>query len=185
LLDLARIEAGRMEFNLESFEAASLLSEVSEMMRPLADQQDTRIEVITAGSPCRIHADRQKLRQVLINLVANAVKFTSKGVVRLQCKGYTEAEQEWLRFEVSDTGPGLSPGQIARLFGEYEQGEPPGGDQVEGTGLGLAISRQLCLAMGGSLTAENKPDGGALFTIQLPATQSAEQTASHPGTTSV
>ena len=169
LLDLARIEAGRIEFNIEEFEAATILAEIADMIRPIADQQGTKIEVICSAQNHKLRADRQKLRQILINLAANAVKFTKNGTVTLSCKWLAGTEPRQMRFGVEDTGPGLSPGQIARLFGEYEQGEPPPGDPVEGTGLGLAISRQLCLAMGGTLTADSEPDKGAVFEFTIPS----------------
>jgi signal transduction histidine kinase len=168
LLDLARIEAGRVEYNDEAFKPSEVLQEVAEMMRPLADNNSTRITLNkTANCDFHIYTDRQKLRQIIINLVANAVKFTHDGTVTLACSRCGNG-QESLRLEVLDSGPGLSPGQIARLFGEYEKGEPPPGDQVEGTGLGLAISRQLARALGGDLHAQNVPGGGASFVLELP-----------------
>jgi signal transduction histidine kinase len=120
----------------------------------------------TLGS---MRADLTKVRQALFNLLSNACKFTKRGTVALAVTRQTEAGVEWITFRVSDTGIGMTPAHLARLFQAFSQAEAFTARQFGGTGLGLAITRQFCQLMGGDVTVESELDKGSTFTIQLPA----------------
>jgi PAS domain S-box-containing protein len=169
LLDLSKMEAGRIELSPEPFEVAVLVREVSETVRPLAERKKVALEVDAAPDPGWVLADRVRLRQVLLNLVANAVKFTERGRVRVEarCKGAAGETGEAV-FRVSDTGIGITPEQIERLFQPFVQADASTTRRYGGTGLGLAIAERFCRLMGGSISVESVPGAGSVFTVSLP-----------------
>ena len=163
LLDLARIEAGRPMIEEAEAILPDILTAVVEMLRPRAEQKQLDFEVVAVSSlPERIRTDGRRLKQILLNLLGNALKFTDEGLVRLEV-GRDESD---LVFRVLDTGPGLPEGQTEALFESFERGEDGAGR--EGTGLGLSISRSLARLMGGDVGAERRPEGGSCFWCRLP-----------------
>ncbi|MCC6784272.1 MAG: response regulator [Planctomycetes bacterium] len=173
VLDLAKVEAGRLEVTSEPCSPEELVRDAVELFRPRAAQKRLRLELVTkAPLPQRIRSDSARLRQIVANLVGNAIKFTAEGSVRVEMDCTTVADQPGarLRIAVVDTGPGLTPDQLARIFWPFVQGDPTVERRHGGTGLGLAISRRLAVLLGGELVAEEQPPGvaGARFVLTLP-----------------
>jgi GAF domain-containing protein/CheY-like chemotaxis protein len=178
VLDLSKIEAGKMELYLESFEVGSLVRDVAAVLEPLALKNANRLEVECAPDIGAMRADLTKLRQTLFNLLSNACKFTERGVVSVAVTREPTADGDSILFAVSDTGIGMTPEQMARLFEEFGQVDASTTRRYGGTGLGLALSRRLCRMMGGDITVASEPGHGSTFTIRLPAevTESARET---------
>jgi signal transduction histidine kinase/HAMP domain-containing protein len=169
VLDLSKIEAGKMELYLEVFEVAPLVRDVAAVLEPLAQKNRNRLEVHCAPDVGAMRADLTKLRQALFNLLSNACKFTERGVVSLGVTREVPADGDALVFAVRDTGIGMTPAQVARLFEEFAQADASTTRHYGGTGLGLALSRRLCRMMGGDITVTSEPGHGSTFTIRLPA----------------
>jgi signal transduction histidine kinase len=166
VLDLSKIEAGKLELNLESLNLASLIDEVAGTARQLAKQNNNRL-VVEAQENGLLTADSMRLRQILLNLLSNACKFTKAGEVALKVRKIADG-CNWIEFAVSDTGIGITPEQQAKLFGEFAQADSLTARRFGGTGLGLAISRKLARMMGGDVTVASKPAKGSVFTVRLP-----------------
>jgi len=172
MLDIARIESGEIALHPQSVTLAPLLQELQALTAPLATQNDVQLELVNADTVA-VEADRQRLRQVLLNLLTNAIKFNKPGgSVRLS----TEREGPRVRIAVTDTGIGIAPEQIDRLFSPFERldAERRG---VEGTGLGLAISHQLMKRMHGSIEVRSEPGRGSAFTLVLDSAEPAARPA--------
>ena len=169
VLDLSKIEAGRMDLYLEDFDVATLIRDIVGVIQPLAEKNGNRLEVTCAPDAGVMHADMTKLRQAVFNLLSNACKFTERGTVSLMVSREAGPTGEWLRFTVEDTGIGMTQEQMARLFQEFSQADAATTRRYGGTGLGLALSRRLCRMMGGDVTVESEPGRGSAFTIRLPA----------------
>jgi signal transduction histidine kinase len=164
LLDLARIEAGKTELKIEPVDCRGLLNEVAAWLAPLADTKQLRFSV-TAEAELRISSDRRVLKQIMLNLAGNAVKFTQHGEVRI---GATRAERAGTgitRFTVADTGCGVDAADQQRLFEPFEQIGP---SRHQGTGLGLAICQTLARLIGATIACESEPGKGSLFTLEIP-----------------
>jgi adenylate cyclase len=168
ILDLSKIESGKMDMTPESVEIRPVVEEVLGTARPLAEQNNNGLELDCPNRIESVHADNMRLRQILLNLLSNACKFTKGGTVRLHIARAEEAGQHWVDFAVSDTGIGMSKEQLGRLFQEFTQAEASTSRQFGGTGLGLAISRRLCRLMGGDITVTSAPGEGSTFTVRLP-----------------
>ena len=166
-LDLARIEAGKLELNPADFDLRSLLDEVTALMAPVAERKGLRFDAVIAPDlPLALHGDRTRVQQILLNLLGNAIKFTEHGEVRLEAG---VRMPQGIRFAVIDTGPGLSAEQQARLFRRFEQGEGARtAARYGGSGLGLAISQELAAAMGGRIEVESALGKGTRFIVELP-----------------
>ena len=171
ILDLSKIEAGKMELYLETFEVGPLVRDVAAVLEPLAQKNANRLEVQCAPDVGAMRADLTKLRQALFNLLSNACKFTEQGVVTVSVtrEAATADGGDSIVFAVRDTGIGMTPEQMARLFEEFGQADASTTRRYGGTGLGLAISRRLCRMMGGDITVASEPGRGSTFTIRLPA----------------
>jgi signal transduction histidine kinase/HAMP domain-containing protein len=169
LLDLAKIEAGRMEINLEDIHLPALVNEVLELGRPNAKSKgiELRSEVPTDLSP--VWADRARTRQILVNLLANAVKFTDRGAVTV----HASESDGWATISVSDTGIGISPEALTYIFDEFRQADSSTTRKYGGTGLGLAISRRLVDLQGGRIWVESEVGKGSVFRFTLPVRSSA------------
>jgi GAF domain-containing protein/CheY-like chemotaxis protein len=167
ILDLSKIEAGRMELHLESFPLAPVIEEVAKTIEPLATQNANRLVVYCPADLGTIHADQIRVRQVLLNLASNANKFTDKGTVTIAAQ-LQRRERDWITITVTDTGIGMTEQQMGRLFQEFSQADSSTTRKYGGTGLGLAISRHFCRIMGGDITVQSKPGAGSTFTIRLP-----------------
>ena len=168
ILDLSKIEAGKMDLTLESVAIKPVVEEVLGTARPLAEQNKNALELDCPAGIGSVHADNMRLRQILLNLLSNACKFTKGGTVRLRVARAEEAGQHWVDFAVSDTGIGMTDEQLGRLFQEFTQADASTTRQFGGTGLGLAISRRLCRLMGGDITVTSAPGEGSTFTVRLP-----------------
>jgi len=169
ILDLSKIEAGKMELNLETFAVEPLVEEIAATVRPLAGKNGNRIDVACAGGVGTMRADPTRVRQTLLNLAGNAAKFTANGRVEILVAREEEDGRDWIVMQVGDTGIGMAPEQTARLFEEFIQADASTTRKYGGTGLGLAISRRFCRMMGGDITVESEPGRGSVFTIRLPA----------------
>jgi signal transduction histidine kinase/CheY-like chemotaxis protein len=169
VLDLSKIEAGKMDLYVEEFEVARLIQDIAAVIRPLAEKNENRLDVACDATVGAMRADMTKLRQALFNLLSNACKFTERGTVSLDVTRETVGTEDWLHFAVRDTGIGMTPEQMTRLFQEFSQADAATTRRFGGTGLGLALSRRLCRLMGGDVTVESEPGRGSVFTIRLPA----------------
>jgi len=168
LLDLSKIEAGKLELVAEDFEVRPLVDEVVETARPLADKNRNALSATCPPDLVPLRADRKRLTQVLLNLLSNACKFTQDGRVELTVALRRSRDGAWIDFVVSDTGIGITPEQMPRLFKEFTQAEASTQQKFGGTGLGLAISRRLCRMMGGDLNVHSEAGTGSTFTARLP-----------------
>ncbi len=169
VLDLSKIEAGKMELYLERFEVAPLVRDIAAVIQPLATKNANRLDVRCSDEAGTMRADLTKVRQALFNLLSNACKFTERGTVTLTVARDVVDGRDWLAFSVSDTGIGMTAEQLARLFEAFTQADAATTRRYGGTGLGLALSRRLCRMMGGDVTAESEAGRGSVFTIRLPA----------------
>jgi signal transduction histidine kinase/CheY-like chemotaxis protein len=170
ILDLSKIEAGKMDVFVEEFDVATMLAEVEAVARPLMAKNANTFEVRRAPDLGTMRSDQTKVRQNLFNLISNAAKFTKQGRITLDVRrSRGKGGGGWLEFRVSDTGIGMTPAQMARLFEAFGQAEASTARHYGGTGLGLAITRHFCRMLGGDVTAESEPGRGSTFTLTLPA----------------
>ncbi len=177
LLDVAKIEAGKLSLVYGSVAIPPVLEEVVETTKGMAEQNRLVVSTTCAPDLAPVRTDRKRLFQVLLNLVSNACKFTKDGRVDLTVSLAEEGGQRWLEIAVSDTGIGIAPEQITSIFQDFTQGDAATQQKFGGTGLGLAISRRLCRMMGGSLTAVSETGRGSTFTLRLPAGADAVEAA--------
>jgi signal transduction histidine kinase/CheY-like chemotaxis protein len=168
VLDLSKIEAGKLELNLESVSIPPLIEEVIGTARPLAEQNKNRLSVECPGDFPPIEADAMRVRQILLNLLSNACKFTKDGSIILRVGPVAHQGQDCIAFAVADSGIGMTPEQLGRLFEEFSQGDATTARQYGGTGLGLAITRRLCQMMGGDISVTSEVGKGTTFTVRLP-----------------
>ena len=168
ILDLSKIEAGRMELNLETFALAPLTDGVVKTIERLAAKNSNQVAVHCDAAIGMMHADQMRLRQALLNLMSNANKFTEKGTVTIAARQGQENGCEWVTIAVADTGIGMTPEQMGKLFQEFSQADASTTRKYGGTGLGLAISKRFCQMMGGDITVASEPGRGSTFTIRLP-----------------
>ncbi len=168
ILDLSKIEAGRMELYLESFEIASLVNDVVATIHPLVEKNANTLSVNFPEEIGTIHADLLKVRQSLFNLLSNASKFTEQGEIALTVSRHIDNDQHWISFQIRDTGIGMTSEQVERLFQPFTQVDSSTTRKYGGTGLGLAITKRFCQMMGGNVTVESELGQGSTFTIQLP-----------------
>jgi signal transduction histidine kinase/CheY-like chemotaxis protein/HAMP domain-containing protein len=168
VLDLSKIEAGKLELSPESVSVAPLVDEVIGTARQLAEQNKNRLIVECQENLGPLTVDPMRLRQILLNLLSNACKFTKQGEVALRVRTVVDG-RDWIEFAVSDTGIGMTPEQQAKLFEEFTQADSSTARKYGGTGLGLAITRKLARMMGGDVTLTSEPGKGSVFTARLPA----------------
>ena len=168
ILDLAKIESGRMELYLEEFAVEPMIRDVVSTVQPLVAKNENRIEVQVSPEIGGMYSDLTKVRQALFNLLSNASKFTSKGTIRLDVSRSSEDGQEFVEFRVADSGIGMTDEQLARLFQEFTQAESSTARNFGGTGLGLAITKHFCEMMGGRVRVESVYGSGSTFTLSLP-----------------
>ncbi|NWG15715.1 MAG: response regulator [Chloroflexi bacterium] len=169
ILDLSKIEAGKMDLFLETADLAALIDGVVTTAMPLVEKNANRLEVRRADDLGQMFTDVTKVRQTLLNLLSNAGKFTEKGQITLEAKRVIEGGLEWMVFVVADTGIGMSEEQVERLFKEFSQADSSTTRKYGGTGLGLAISKRFCQMLGGDISVKSKLGQGATFTVKLPA----------------
>ena len=166
ILDLSKIEAGRMELHIEAVPLAALVEDVARTVETTAAKNGNRIEVVCEPGLGSIQADQIRLRQVLLNLASNAAKFTSGGTIRVEATR-RGGDGEQVEIAVTDTGIGMTPTQVAKLFQDFTQADSSTTRRFGGTGLGLAISRRLCRLMGGDILVESEEGRGSRFTVVL------------------
>ena len=176
ILDLSKIEAGRMELHLETFSLVPLIEGVIKTIEPLAAKNGNRL-VRLPSELGTMHADQMRLRQALLNLMSNANKFTDRGTITIDAGQRQENGRDWITLAVIDTGIGMTAEQMGRLFQEFSQASSTTASKYGGTGLGLAISRRFCQMMGGDITVESAPGRGSTFTIRLPTIVEAPKEA--------
>ena len=170
VLDLSKIEAGRIEFHVEAIDVAELMEELATTAQPLADKKGNRLVVRCPEEFGAMHGDPTRVRQIVLNLLSNACKFTEGGEVSLTVSRKRTRDQDWIRFAVADTGIGMTPEQQAKVFEEFAQADSSTTRKYGGTGLGLAISRRFCRMMGGDIELISEPGVGSTFTARLPVT---------------
>jgi len=169
ILDLSKIEAGKLELFLEPFDVRATISEVATTVAPLVEKNGNRLQIRCADDLGTMHADLTRTRQILLNLLSNACKFTQAGTIALTAERERAAEGERVVFRVADSGIGMTPEQMAKLFEAFTQADASTSRHYGGTGLGLAITRRFSRMMGGDVTVESEPGRGSTFTVRLPA----------------
>ena len=168
ILDLSKIEAGKMDIFVEAFPVNALIEEVKATIAPIVNKNNNKLK-ITGDLSGEMQADKTKVRQTLFNLLSNAAKFTENGTITLHTmREQMGAEGEWIQFQVKDTGIGMTPSQIETLFEPFTQADATTTRKYGGTGLGLAISRRFCNIMGGDIMVESVENQGSTFTVFLP-----------------
>ena len=167
ILDLSKIEAGRMELYLETFDIEDVVQDVVMTIQPLVEKNANKLEVQCANDLGAMEADLTKVRQSLFNLLSNACKFTKQGTISLTVS--RGGAEDWITFRVTDSGIGMTSEEMSKLFQAFSQADASTTRQYGGTGLGLAITKKLCQMMGGDVTVESEVGKGSTFTIQLPA----------------
>jgi PAS domain S-box-containing protein len=177
VLDISKIEAGKMDVHLETFDVCHLVNELKATVEALVMQKENTLEVVCAPDVGTMHSDPVKVRQSLINLLSNAAKFTERGRVRLDVGRLTDGNAQQVTFKVSDTGIGMDEGQIAKLFRRFAQADASTTRRFGGTGLGLSITKAFADMLGGEVSVESKPGAGSVFTLLLPADAQQRQHA--------
>ncbi len=181
ILDLSKIEAGKMDLLVETFSVAATIEQALDAVRPILEKNQNRLEVAIGDGVDTMQADVTRVRQILVNLLGNAAKFTSRGAVRLRAALHRDgAGAEWIRVDVEDTGIGMSPEQQSRLFTAFSQADASTTRRYGGTGLGLALSRQVAQMMGGTIECTSALGVGSTFTLSLPRRAGVPQAAAHP-----
>src|ERR1700722_10971828 len=176
VLDLSKIEAGRMGLHLEAFDISQMIDEMVTTLHPAISKNSNTIRVHLAEDLGAMRADITKVRQILFNLLSNASKFTDHGTISVEVDRSSIGDQDWIRFQVSDTGIGITPKQKANLFQEFTQADVSISRKYGGTGLGLAISYRYAQLMKGRITVESEMGKGSVFTVHLPAKVTSELT---------
>jgi signal transduction histidine kinase len=168
VLDLSKIEAGKVQLSTERFSIAPVIHDVAGTLQPLVEKNANHLEVACAEGLGYMVSDQTRTRQVLFNLLSNACKFTERGLIRLEARDVRGENGNWVEFRVADTGIGMSQEQIDRLYRPFMQADASTTRKYGGTGLGLAISRRLCEMMGGYLSVDSQLGRGSVFTVRLP-----------------
>jgi signal transduction histidine kinase len=164
VLDISKIEAGQLETVRETFDMRETISKVARTMRPMAERKGLELAVELSPSVGQVTSDRRRVEQILINLVNNGIKFTEQGEVRVEC----EISGDWMVTRVVDTGIGIKPEDVGKLFEPFRQIDTGLARQHEGTGLGLSISGRLVEMLGGEATVESEWGVGSTFTFTIP-----------------
>ena len=176
ILDLSKIESGKMELYLETFDVPALIKDVQSTILPLVEKNANQLHMRYPGDLGSMHADVTRVRQVLFNLLSNASKFTTRGEITLDVRREFADGDDWMLFAVTDTGIGLTPEQLGKLFQAFTQADASTSRKYGGTGLGLVISRRFCQMMGGDITVTSEPGRGSCFTVRLPVEVSERRT---------
>jgi len=180
VLDLSKIEAGKMGLHLETFDITQITEEMVTTLQPAATKNANSIHVHLADNVNTMRADITKVRQILFNLLSNACKFTDHGSVTLDVDQIKTEAREWIQFRVTDTGIGISAKQKENLFKEFAQADASIARKYGGTGLGLAITHRFVQLMKGHISVESEPGQGSIFTVRLPVQVDVETIESGP-----
>ena len=169
ILDIAKIEARKMDLFVTTFSLTDLTREITNITEPLVKKNDNEFDVTSDYAVVEMRSDEGKLRQCLTNLLGNAAKFTSRGRVGLKIQKETREDGDWVSFQVSDTGIGMDETQLSRLFEPFYQADFSISRRFGGTGLGLSLTKQYCEMLGGKLTVQSALNQGTTFTMKVPA----------------
>ena len=168
VLDLSKVEAGQMELHIEDADIRVLITETAGTVRPLIDQNDNELVMALGGDVGQFQTDVTRIRQILLNLLSNAAKFTKSGVITLSADITSSDDQRWLEISVRDSGIGMTAEQTARIFDAFAQADSSTTRTYGGTGLGLAIVKRFCTLMGGDITVTSALGEGTTFNVRLP-----------------
>jgi CheY-like chemotaxis protein/anti-sigma regulatory factor (Ser/Thr protein kinase) len=177
ILDLSKIEAGRTELFLETFDLRQMLDEAVSTVMPLITKNENKLETDLTGDLGNVRVDLTKLRQALFNLLSNAAKFTEGGTITLGAAKEMRGDAEWLKLSVADSGIGIGADKLEAVFEEFSQADDSTTRDYGGTGLGLPISRRFCQMMGGDISVTSELGKGTIFTIEIPARVDALEAA--------
>jgi PAS domain S-box-containing protein len=180
ILDLSKIEAGRMDLFIEEFDLQSLLKEINATIKPLVDKKSNTLTVRQPDTPMLLRLDHTKLRQIIFNLLSNSCKFTEHGEITLTVKSDTSrttVDHDVVIFSVKDSGIGMTPEQMKKLFRDFSQADSSTTKKYGGTGLGLAITKRFCEMMHGTIDVTSNPGQGTTFTVTLPTRLESTDTA--------
>jgi signal transduction histidine kinase len=169
VLDVSKIEQDVFELNISSFDVAGLIESAAATIRPMAEQTGNRVSVEVLGQLGIVKTDSTKLRQILLNLLGNAAKFTERGTIVVTAIRSHEELADWVEIRVQDTGIGIAESEIPELFTDFTQTESGRTSKSEGTGLGLAVSQRLCRLLGGEISCQSVVGRGSCFTVRIPA----------------
>lgn len=178
ILDISKIEAGKMALHVETFSVSSLVNDVVSTVRSAVESNRNKLTIDTSEDLGEMTTDATKLRQTLLNLLSNAGKFTQDGTVKLRVRRQHESPCDWLHVDVEDTGIGIAATHVDRLFKEFSQVDESSTRRYGGTGLGLAISRQLCSMVGGDIEVASELNKGSTFSVRIPYVLPANLVAS-------
>jgi signal transduction histidine kinase len=179
ILDLAKIEARKMDLFVTTFSLPDLILEITGIVQPLMKKNDNAFSVTSDHAIREMRSDETRLRQCLTNLLGNAAKFTTRGRVGLNIQKETVEERDWIVFQVSDTGIGMNEAQMSRLFESFYQADSSISRRYGGTGLGLSLTKQFCEMLGGKLAVQSAENQGTTFTMKVPV-RSKEQVTTPP-----
>jgi len=174
VLDLSHIESNTVELSVETFSLETFIRNVASTAGPLMNDNGNRLVVKSSAQLSEISTDPTKLRQVVLNLLSNAAKFTRKGTITLSASREARPGGDWIEIVVEDTGIGIDKADIGKLFQEFRQATANTYNKYGGTGLGLAVSQKLCALMGGGISVDSEPGRGSAFSVRLPAALNAE-----------
>lgn len=180
ILDLSKIEAGRMELYPETFDVQGMIRDLAATIQPLVDKNGNQLTVDVAPGVGSMHTDLTKVRQMMLNLLSNACKFTSEGAVRIAVRPETIDGRAWMIFQVADSGIGMEQDRVSKVFEAFTQADASTTRKYGGTGLGLTITRKFCEMMGGDIAVESTIGVGTTFTIRLPAGAAGESKVAGP-----
>jgi len=174
LLDISKIEAGKVDLHIETFSITDLIKDVAATVKPMLDTNHNTLEIKNLTEKVDMLSDKNRVMQILLNLLSNSAKFTENGSVTLKVKSTNEDNSEYILFDVIDTGTGIPADKIDKIFDEYSQVKSSKLSKFASTGLGLNISRKLARIMGGDITVTSKYGEGSTFTVKLPVEVKAE-----------
>ncbi len=180
ILDLSKIEAGKADLYVETFDIEAMMREVAATMQPLIEKNANRLAMQIPAGIGSMRADLTKVRQSLFNLLSNASKFTKGGSIEVQVRRFNASMREWIEFRVTDSGIGMTPEQLTKVFDAFAQADASTTRKYGGTGLGLTITRKFCEMMDGNIRVESEAGRGTTFTISLPAVVAEETRAPAP-----
>jgi PAS domain S-box-containing protein len=174
ILDISKIESGKMELFLEEFDIKSMIFDVKNTIKPLIKKKNNTLTIEISEDIGKFYADLTKIRECLFNLLSNASKFTEEGNIVLKAYRYKHDEEDWISLSVADSGIGMTPEQLGRLFKAYVQADASISKNFGGTGLGLNISKKFCQLMGGDIRVESELGVGSTFIIEIPSISVAQ-----------
>ena len=175
ILDLSKIEAGKVEITTTIVELQPLLENIIQTLQGLIDQRHNRVSLDVSLKPIQFISDETKIRQILINLIGNAAKFTERGTIDISIKSYREYERDWVAIAIKDSGIGINDQELQRLFEPFVQADASTTRKYGGTGLGLALSQRLAGILGGKIEVQSTPTVGSIFTLKIPSMNQQNQ----------